>query len=298
VSSATSGVSSAGKLKPLLPTPFVAPRSRRLWNPSTAGSALDVMGHVIANVSLATATQDIVTLASAAKPTRIVFVNAHVVNSAIHDATYRRTVALADIRYADGSGLAIAARIAGDHLADNVNGTDMLPLLAAEASTHGVKLFLLGGVPGAAAQSVETLVALGHAAAIAGSHHGYFDHGSLAEKAVIEAINASGADIVLVGMGVPVQDEWIANNAGRMTAPVLIGVGGLFDFYSGRKSRAPRVLRSLGLEWTWRLALEPGRMWRRYLIGNVTFLTHAAKIGARKRWKRRIAARTGNTVSQ
>ena len=174
----------------------------------------------------------------------------------------------------------------------------MLPLLAAEAARCGVRIFLMGGIPGAAEKSAECMNRLGLGAAIAGSHHGYFAQGSPDETAVIDEINASGADIVLVGMGVPIQDIWVAANATRLRAPVLIGVGGLFDFYSGAKSRAPRLLRTLGLEWTWRLALEPGRMWRRYLIGNVVFLSHATAIAFRKRLNATPSSRPEDTVAQ
>ena len=84
-------------------------------------------------------------------------------------------------------------------------------------------------------------------------------------------------------MGVPLQDQWIERNQHRITVPVLVGVGGLFDFFSGRVSRAPGLLRTLGLEWTWRLAQEPKRMWRRYIIGNAAFLARAAVEGLQAR---------------
>ena len=82
---------------------------------------------------------------------------------------------------------------------------------------------------------------------------------------------------VLVGMGAPIQDIWIARNQNKIHAPVLIGVGGLFDFFAGGVSRAPAALRGAGMEWVWRLAQEPRRMWQRYLIGNVTFMARAVR---------------------
>lgn len=269
-----------------LSVPVLARRSS-LWSGNASGGTVDVMGHALADVTLADATTDIIDRAAAGRRARVVFVNAHVVTSALDNHAYRETVATADLRLGDGSGLALAARLAGDALGDNVNGTDMLPLLAAEAQRRGTSLFLLGGIPGAAAASADTIARLGCTGAIAGTHHGYFAHASAAEHAVIDAINASGAGIVLVGMGVPIQDEWIARNAARLTAPVLIGVGGLFDFFSGRRSRAPKLLRTLGLEWTWRFALEPSRMAHRYLVGNAVFLTHALRCAAKVRMGRR-----------
>jgi N-acetylglucosaminyldiphosphoundecaprenol N-acetyl-beta-D-mannosaminyltransferase len=105
----------------------------------------------------------------------------------------------------------------------------------------------------------------------AGTHHGYF---SVEETgAVVERINASGADILLVALGAPRQERFIADHRAALTPSVAMGVGGLFDFYSGRIPRAPLLLRRVRLEWTWRLAMEPRRMWRRYLIGNFAFVS-------------------------
>ena len=89
---------------------------------------------------------------------------------------------------------------------------------------------------------------------------------------MIETINASGADILLAAFGAPRQELWLARHQARLRPRVLMGVGGLFDFYSGSIPRAPIWMREVGLEWTWRLMQEPGRMWRRYLVGNPLFL--------------------------
>jgi N-acetylglucosaminyldiphosphoundecaprenol N-acetyl-beta-D-mannosaminyltransferase len=105
---------------------------------------------------------------------------------------------------------------------------------------------------------------------IAGTHGGYFDDGG--EAAVLAAIRDSGADVLLVAMGVPVQDLWLRRNLKKSGATVGIGVGGLFDFYGGRIPRAPQWLREIGGEWIYRLLQEPRRMWRRYLVGNFAFL--------------------------
>lgn len=110
---------------------------------------------------------------------------------------------------------------------------------------------------------------------VSGSHHGYID-GAEHEARIVDAINASGAGILLVALGVPMQELWMARNRGRLTVPVVIGVGGLFDYYSGRIARAPLVLRKAGLEWAWRLAQEPRRLARRYLAGNAEFLARLA----------------------
>jgi N-acetylglucosaminyldiphosphoundecaprenol N-acetyl-beta-D-mannosaminyltransferase len=105
---------------------------------------------------------------------------------------------------------------------------------------------------------------------IAGMHHGYFD--SRHTSTIVNDINTSGAHILLVAMGAPRQDLWLAALREELRVPILMGVGGLFDFYSGNIRRAPMWMREIGLEWVWRLLQEPERMWRRYLIGNPLFL--------------------------
>ena len=91
---------------------------------------------------------------------------------------------------------------------------------------------------------------------------------------MIEKIACAKVDLLLVAMGVPLQDVWVRNNLHNLNVKVAMGVGGLFDFYSGRIPRAPLWMRRLGIEWVYRLRQEPFRMWRRYLIGNWEFLGH------------------------
>jgi N-acetylglucosaminyldiphosphoundecaprenol N-acetyl-beta-D-mannosaminyltransferase len=108
---------------------------------------------------------------------------------------------------------------------------------------------------------------------ISGTHHGFFDIGSAHDDRVVEDINAHRPDIVLVGMGTPKQEQWVQRNAGRLETDVLWTVGALFDYVSGRVPRAPGWLADNGLEWIFRLAIEPQRMWRRYLLGNPVFIS-------------------------
>jgi N-acetylglucosaminyldiphosphoundecaprenol N-acetyl-beta-D-mannosaminyltransferase len=109
---------------------------------------------------------------------------------------------------------------------------------------------------------------------LAGWRHGYFS--AEEEAKVIEDIRRSGAELVLVALGAPRQELWIRRARSRLGAKVMIGVGGLLDFFSGRIPRAPRWIRKLGLEWCYRLCQEPKRLWRRYLVGNAVFLARLA----------------------
>ncbi len=225
---------------------------------------------------------DLVELARVGQRTRTSFINAHVINVAATNHSYSRVLAGMDRLYADGSGMALAARLNRSPLADNVNGTDLFPLLCAAARKAGVKIFLLGGKPGVAEAASETLESMGYGGVVAGTHHGYISKHEDNQNAIDE-INASGASMLLVGMGVPLQDVWIAQNFGSLQTPVVIGVGGLFDFFSGNVSRAPAFLRSFGCEWVWRLMQEPGRLWSRYLLGNALFIMRALLFAARER---------------
>ncbi|MEQ8654425.1 MAG: WecB/TagA/CpsF family glycosyltransferase [Kiloniellales bacterium] len=209
------------------------------------------------------------------RPLRVAFVNAHCVNVAAKDADYRQSLDAADVLLPDGSGIAIAARMSGDRLQQNLNGTDLFPPLCREAAKRGRSLFLLGARPGVAEAVADAARSLAPGLEIAGCLDGYA--GLADEDATVRTINESGADILLVALGVPLQELWLQRNAPRLRPGLTMGVGGLFDFYSGRIARAPRTLRALGMEWAWRLAMEPRRMARRYLLGNPAFLLRAAR---------------------
>ncbi|MBS0641354.1 MAG: WecB/TagA/CpsF family glycosyltransferase [Proteobacteria bacterium] len=208
------------------------------------------------------------------KQTRVAFLNAHCANVAARNPAYREALVSADAILPDGSGVALAMRMHGQRLVANLNGTDLIPLLCRQFAASGTSVYLLGGKPGVAEAAAASLVRSAPGLIIAGSHDGFFAPNE--EQGVIDRINASGADVVLVAMGVPVQDEWLHRVAPRLQATLTFGVGGLFDFLSGRIPRAPRPLRLAGLEWTWRLYQEPARMWRRYILGNPEFVARAA----------------------
>ncbi len=164
----------------------------------------------------------------------------------------------------------IASFLHGSPLVDNVNGTDLFPRLCRALEGSGVRVFLLGAKPGVAERLKERARWLYPKLIICGAHHGYF--GDDEETEIIAAIRETGTDLLLVAMGVPQQEKWVARNLPSTGAVVAIGVGALFDFYSGKLRRPPVWMQRLGLEWFGRLVQEPGRLWRRYLLGNFRFL--------------------------
>lgn len=233
-----------------------------------------LFGLDLVNGSLSGAANAIVAMAAARAPITIQFINAHCINTLNRDAGYRAALDAADYLLPDGSGMAIAARLADEPMGENLNGTDLFPELCRRAAQRGQSIFLLGGKPGIAAAAAATMVGANPGLRIAGTRDGYWS--AAEEDRVIAEINASGAAILMVGLGVPLQEKWIARVRSRLTARVVMGVGGLFDYYSGAIPRAPLAIRKLGCEWAWRLVQEPRRLFMRYVVGNPVFLMTAA----------------------
>jgi N-acetylglucosaminyldiphosphoundecaprenol N-acetyl-beta-D-mannosaminyltransferase len=230
-----------------------------------------LFGLHIADTDIPSAAAWIVLRARHRLATEIAFLNAHCVNVMRSNPAYRDALSSMSRVFADGIGVRIAARITGVSLQDNVNGTDLFPVLCKQAAAAGIGLYLFGAAPGVAEAAGRNMQAVTPGLGIAGTHHGYLEDPE-AQTRAIEAINASSAAIVLVALGVPTQELWIARNRHRLTAPVVIGVGGLFDYYSGRIERAPLAIRNVGMEWAWRLAQEPRRLAKRYVVGNAEFM--------------------------
>jgi exopolysaccharide biosynthesis WecB/TagA/CpsF family protein len=226
------------------------------------------------DVDLETAARFLVQQADAGRRLEVYFVNAHCVNVAARDAAYAALLEQAPFLFADGFGMSLAARFAGLRLEHNVNGTDLFPVLCRTAAAAGVPIALLGARPGVAQACADRMQRSHPGLRVAWTGHGYLDRAE--ELAAIDAMNASGAKVVFVAKGVPAQERWIAAHRARLEAPVVLGVGALFDFYSGTVRRAPRLVRRLRSEWVYRLAREPRRMAGRYLLGNPAFLARAA----------------------
>jgi exopolysaccharide biosynthesis WecB/TagA/CpsF family protein len=203
------------------------------------------------------------------------FINAHCCNIRQRDPSYAAALERATMLLPDGAGIELAARMGGETLSSNLNGTDLVPRLLVEAAKRGLSVFLFGARPGTAEAAADALIAKIPHLQIAGTRDGF--DGAEDADAAVAAINASGADILLVAMGVPRQELWLARHQHRLSARVTLAVGALFDFLAGNVSRAPVLVRKARLEWVWRLAQEPRRLAQRYLIGNVTFLARAAK---------------------
>jgi N-acetylglucosaminyldiphosphoundecaprenol N-acetyl-beta-D-mannosaminyltransferase len=203
---------------------------------------------------------------------RVMYANAHVLNQSAGNAELRGALESADLVYCDGYGVRLAAKALEAPIPHRMTGADWIWSLAAMCEQVGESIYLLGSEPGIASRAADRLGQTFPALDVVGHHHGYFDVGSPHDDRVIEDINARRPSILLVGMGTPKQELWVQANAHRLDVDVLWTVGALFDVVSGKVPRAPGWLADNGLEWIFRLAIEPGRMWRRYLLGNPVFM--------------------------
>jgi N-acetylglucosaminyldiphosphoundecaprenol N-acetyl-beta-D-mannosaminyltransferase len=204
---------------------------------------------------------------------RVMYVNAHVVNQSQVTPGLAEALRRADLVYCDGYGVRLAARAMHLEVPHRMTGADWIWSLAALCELSGVSIYLLGSEPPLARQAAARLARWYPGLEIAGAHHGFFELDSPHNERVIEDIIEHRPRIVLVGMGTPKQELWVDRYADRLGGAVVWTVGALFDYVSGRTPRAPRWLADNGLEWIFRLAIEPHRMWRRYLIGNPVFLS-------------------------
>lgn len=183
----------------------------------------------------------------------------------------------------DGVGVEIAARLfVGHGFAENLNGTDLVPVILRDVK-RDLDIFLIGGSPKVVARAA-TLISAMPRRRIVGAIDGFSIWRR--EKDVIASINAAQPDLVLVGFGNPKQEQWILTHRRELKTNAIFGVGALFEWMTGSRSRAPYALRRARLEWLWRLALEPQRLWKRYTIDIVRFFVIV--------WRDRYARRGGH----
>jgi len=208
----------------------------------------------------------------------VAFINAHCLNIASWNGEYQQILKECSVVFADGIGAKIGARILGCKVEENVNGTDMFPLLA----DRPYRIYLFGGAPGVAQKALEKARAINGKAEFVGCADGFFQ--SKSEEEILAELAGLKVDILLVALGVPKQEEWIHHHLAELPGCVAIGVGGLLDFVSERIPRAPMWMRKLNIEWCFRLYCEPGRLFKRYIIGNPLFI---ARVFRNKLWRKK-----------
>jgi N-acetylglucosaminyldiphosphoundecaprenol N-acetyl-beta-D-mannosaminyltransferase len=202
---------------------------------------------------------------------RVMYANAHVVNQSRVTPGLADSLRRADLVYCDGYGVRLAARVLKRPVPHRMTGADWIWGLASLCERTAQPLYLLGSEPPLALEAAARLRE-NYPRLEVGAHHGYFELDSPENERVIEDIRAHAPRIVLVGMGTPKQELWVDRYADRLDGAVVWTVGALLDYVAGRIPRAPHWIADNGLEWIFRLVIEPQRLWRRYLLGNPVFL--------------------------
>ena len=220
---------------------------------------IELFGVTFDNLTLREAVE--CALCSDTRPCFVVTPNAVMMDACRRNEEYARLLRGATLSLADGKGVLLLARRNRTPLCERVSGIDFAEALLARAAHDGLRVFLLGGAYGVAELAAERLRTRFPTLCICGTHHGYFDFGGTEEQRVLDEISQSRPDLLFVCMGFPRQEEWIATHLASLTGVrVAVGLGGSLDVWAGRVKRAPRFLSHIGLEWAWRMVLQPKRL--------------------------------------
>ncbi|WP_312097387.1 WecB/TagA/CpsF family glycosyltransferase [Niallia sp.] len=212
----------------------------------------------------------------------VFFLNDHGYNIAQKDSAYRDMLNQADLLLNDGIGIEMGAKLFGFSFKENLNGTDFIPALFQSLNVEKghYRVFLLGAKPGVAQKAQERLQKTYPNILFVGSQDGYFPKENT--ENIIEQINMSQADILLVGFGMPLQEQWINEHRSKLKSTITMAVGAFIDFSSGNVPRAPKIFRDLRLEWLYRMGKEPRRLWKRNVVGHFAFFYSIYKQRKRK----------------
>ncbi len=239
---------------------------------------VSILGIPIDPLSVEEALEQIESFVDSDQPHQITTVNPEFIIEAQQDKEFRSILQAADLSLADGSGIVWAGRYLGDRIPERIAGSDLVVEIAKLAQDRDWKIYLLGGGPGVAELAARALEKRFPSLLIVGCEEGLPYRADLSKDqfdekeamAAIKRINQVNPDILYVAFGAPKQELFIARYKEQLKVPVMIGVGGTFDFLAGRIKRAPKLFRSLWLEWLWRLIMEPKR-WRRIFKAVIVF---------------------------
>lgn len=236
---------------------------------------INLCGVCINNYSFDEVVKKIITHAESKHDSQyVVTPNAQHLVTLQHDSYFREIYQGAFLSVPDGVPLLWAAKFLRTPLKNRVNGTDLFEKVCEIASDKELKVFFLGGRPGAVDTVAEVLSKRHSNLIISGTYcppYGFESDANELSK-INELIKSASPHILFVGLGAPKQEKWIYENYKDLNIPISIGIGVSFELVSGMVRRAPKVMQSLGLEWFFRLLMEPKRLWKRYIVGNVIFV--------------------------
>lgn len=250
--------------------------ARKLEGRLEACPARSVLGMRVDATSYAETADLVLDLAAARAGGMVCVATTHMVMEAYDAPDFRRLVNSADRVTPDGMPLVWRLRSLGLPHATRVYGPTLMPEICARAAASGISVGLYGGSPEVIVRLDDALRRRFPRLQVAFALSPPFRELSPAEDAaVVRAIEEAGVGVLFVGLGCPKQERWMAAHREALSCP-LVGVGAAFDFLAGAKRQAPAWMQQAGLEWLFRLASEPRRLWRRYLVGNTRFLLHLA----------------------
>ncbi len=235
-----------------------------------------VVGIPFTNIKLNEALKMISEKIENGKKSSYYFLNPHAINLSKKDSDFYEILSSNKVNFPDGMGMKLAGIFEKYSLQDNLCGTDLYPNLMEVSQEKSFSIFFLGGSEDVVEKMVQNAKVSWPNLKIAGFHHGYFDKEKESDE-IVNLINSTTPDILLVSFGMPIQEKWIDEYFSRINTKAAFATGGLFDFFSGTIQRAPLAWRQVGMEWAYRLFKEPKRMWKRYVIGNPLFLVHVLK---------------------
>jgi len=207
-------------------------------------------------------------------PHTVITANAAILCMMRRDPQLREACRHGDLIVPDGMSVVWTSRVAGVPFPERVAGVDLMGRLLEEGSKRGLRAFFLGARPEVVADLARRCARDYPGLVVAGFRDGYF--GPAEHEGLVEEIRRAAPHMLFVGMPSPFKETWCERHRAALGVPVIMGVGGAFDVLAGYVPRAPRVVQSLGLEWSWRLAMEPRKLWKRYLVTNSEYLCLAA----------------------
>lgn len=220
------------------------------------------LGIRVDDISMKTTVEYIGESIEAKQACNIITVNPELIMAARKNSEFKQAIDEADIVTPDGISLVVIGKLTKRRLTERVTGVDLCDELAKQAAVNGWGMYLLGAKPGVAAKAAENLQKKYAGLNITGMSSA--DPGDVKVNAIQKHIISSGTNILLVAYGSPTQELWIKEHQKALGNIVTIGVGGSFDFIAGNAKRAPKFVQKIGLEWLWRLILQPSR-WKRML---------------------------------
>ena len=237
---------------------------------TTSATRIDLFGVPVASVTLAEAVDIVERAVDERRRLDIGVVNAAKIVNMQTDDELRESVLSSDIIFADGMSLVWAARLQSKYLPERVAGIDLMYALLERGNETGMRVYCLGAEEWVSQEVALRIKEEYPGVRLVGYRNGYFSEEE--QSGIADDIRRSGADVLFVAMSSPHKENFLARWSNQMQVPVTHGVGGSFDVFAGKVTRAPRVMQDLGLEWLYRVMQEPRRLWRRYLHTNWVFI--------------------------